>query len=77
MIITKDAITDIAELALKNKDLETEIENLKHENDDLSGVVEAHLETTTKFAEYKDRQKRLYKHFKNLVEMIEDLMELG
>jgi len=74
MTITEEAM---AELTLKNKDLETEIEKLKHENDDFASVAEAHLETTAKFAEYKDRQKRLYKHFKNLVEMIEDLMELG
>lgn len=65
------------EFALKNKDLETEIENLKNENADFENVAAAHLETTAKFADYKERQKRLYKHFKNLAEMIEDLMELG
>lgn len=67
----------IKELESINENLREEIENLKNENADFENVAAAHLETTAKFADYKERQKRLYKHFKNLAEMIEDLMELG
>ena len=72
--ITKETM---AELTARINELESINENLQKENEDFTSIQEAHLETTTKFAEYKDRQKRLYKHFKNLAEMIEDLMELG
>ena len=65
------------EVTARIKELESINENLRKENEDFTNIQEAHLETTAKFAEYKDRQKRLYKHFKNLAEMIEDLMELG
>ena len=72
--ITKETM---AELTARINELESINENLRKENEDFTSIQEAHLETTAKFAEYKDRQKRLYKHFKNLAEMIEDLMELG
>ena len=68
---------ETAMLLQENAKLKEQIENLQKDNEDFERVASAHLETTAKFAEYKDRQKRLYKHFKNLAEMIEDLMEMG
>jgi len=68
---------ETAMLLQENTKLKEQIENLQKDNEDFERVAAAHLETTTKFADYKDRQKRLYKHFRNLAEMIEDLMELG
>ena len=61
----------------RNEELETENKELRKDNEDFTSIAEAHIETTTKFADYKEKQKRLYKHFKNLAEMIEDLMEMG
>lgn len=68
---------ETAMLLQENAKLKEQIENLQKDNEDFERVAAAHLETTTKFADYKDRQKRLYKHFRNLAEMIEDLMEMG
>ena len=68
---------ETAMLLQENAKLKEQIENLQKDNEDFERVAAAHLETTTKFADYKERQKRLYKHFRNLAEMIEDLMELG
>ena len=67
---------ETAMLLQENAKLKEQIENLQKDNEDFERVASAHIETTTKFAEYKDRQKRLYKHFRNLAEMIEDLMEM-
>lgn len=68
---------ETAMLLQENTKLKEQIENLQKDNEDFERVAAAHLETTTKFADYKERQKRLYKHFRNLAEMIEDLMEMG
>ena len=68
---------ETAMLLQENTKLKEQIENLQKDNEDFERVAAAHLETTAKFADYKERQKRLYKHFRNLAEMIEDLMEMG
>ena len=67
---------ETAMLLQENAKLKEQIENLQKDNEDFERVAAAHLETTAKFADYKEKQKRLYKHFKNLAEMIEDLMEM-
>jgi len=71
------ANTKITDLEECKEELLKEIDKLKSENADFTGVCQARIEEHIKHMEYRERQTKLLEHFKNLANLINDLMEMS
>ena len=64
------------ELKKEIESLRSEIEKLKRENADFKGVAQARLDEHNQFMKHKEKSRKFYECYKDLVNLMNDLMEI-